>query len=116
MKNIQVIDGAKNSTFDVYSVPNSLFCTLFPNGTDIAFVEELADTIPGMDKLYLRPLRKTEVRGIHGTLHLKLSDAEPKYFPSRHESDVRMGRKKQKGKSVPHLTKPKGHPRILAVQ
>lgn len=36
MKNIQVIDAASNSTFEIYQISDELFDVMFPNGTDIA--------------------------------------------------------------------------------
>jgi hypothetical protein len=41
MKNIQVIDGAKNSTLDIYQISDDLFALMFPDDTDIAFLDEV---------------------------------------------------------------------------
>ena len=37
MKNFMVIDGAVNSTFDVFCVDEEMFEIVFPNETDVAF-------------------------------------------------------------------------------
>lgn len=88
MKNIQVIDGAKNSTFEIYTIPDDLFEALFPNGADIAFAYEFQENLPDIEKLYSRPVSKQEVIGIHGTLHLEFSNVDQTYFPSRREKEV----------------------------
>ncbi len=41
MKNIQIIDGAANSTFDIYQIPDELFQQIFPAETDIAFQNDV---------------------------------------------------------------------------
>lgn len=91
MKNIQVIDGAMNSVFEIYAVSDELFSILFPNGTDVAFEVDLLKKFPQTGRLknsYKRRPKKKSVRGIHGTLHLNLSDCDPEYFPTRRESEV----------------------------
>jgi len=91
MKNIQVIDGAMNSVFEIYAVSDGLFSMMFPNGTDVAFETDLSKKLPQdgrLNNLYKRRIKKKSVRGIHGTLHLKLSNCDLKYFPTRRESEV----------------------------
>ncbi len=41
MKNIQIIEGSKNSVFEIYEVSNNIFAKVFPNGTDVAFLEDV---------------------------------------------------------------------------
>jgi len=88
MKNIQVIDGAMNSIFEIYAIRDDLFARLFPDGADIAFANEFSEDLPGLAKLYARLVPKRKVKGIHGTLHLHLSDADPRFFPTRREKNV----------------------------
>jgi len=88
MKNIQVIDGAMNSTFEIYAIPDDLFEALFPDGADIAFADDLEENLPGITELYSRSVLKKQVVGIHGTLHLSLSNVDRKYFPTRREKEV----------------------------
>jgi hypothetical protein len=92
MKNVQVIDGAVNSVFEVYSIPDKLFYTLFPKGTDLAFVKDFVGKIKNSDNrwraLYKRRMDEKSIRGIHGSLCLDLCNINPKFFPSRRETDV----------------------------
>ena len=46
MKNIQVIDGADNTVYDVFSATDEEFAVIFPSGTDIAFIEEVFEREP----------------------------------------------------------------------
>jgi hypothetical protein len=41
MKNIQVIDGAVNCVYDIFSATDEEFLLLFPGGTDVAFIDEI---------------------------------------------------------------------------
>ncbi len=41
MKNIQIIEGSKNSVFEIYEVPNNIFTKVLPNRTDVAFLEDV---------------------------------------------------------------------------
>ena len=98
MKNIQVIDGAVNSIFEIYRVPNALFDLMFPEGTDIAFIDDVENAF-GMankenlwDQVYRNRVDKKRVRGIHGTLHLTGSAVSKKYFQTRKEAEVNQGR------------------------
>jgi hypothetical protein len=92
MKNIQIIDGASNSVFEIYAIADTLFAALFPNGTDVAFAKDYYAELPITDRLlknlYKRRVDKKSIRGIHGTLHLDSSQVEPKFFPTRRESEV----------------------------
>ena len=41
MKNIQIIDGAINCVYDIFAATDEEFATIFPEGTDIAFIDEV---------------------------------------------------------------------------
>jgi hypothetical protein len=41
MKNIQVIDGASNSVYDIFSATEEEFSLIFPIGQDVAFIDEV---------------------------------------------------------------------------
>lgn len=41
MKNIQVIDGAQNSVYDIFSATDKEFTLTFPDATNIAFINEV---------------------------------------------------------------------------
>ena len=94
MKNVQVIDGAINSAFSIYSIPNDAFRLLFPeSGQDIEFIEDaivrLGQKRVGnlMKYTWNSRLQKSKVRGIHGTLFIGLLDRKPQY-PSKRETDL----------------------------
>ena len=36
MKNIQIIDGAENSVYDIFQATEDEFAVIFPDGTDVA--------------------------------------------------------------------------------
>ncbi|WP_427501686.1 hypothetical protein ACQE3E_23720 (plasmid) [Methylomonas sp. MED-D] len=41
MKNIQVIDGAANSVYDIFAATDDEFALIFPEGQDVSFIEEV---------------------------------------------------------------------------
>jgi hypothetical protein len=43
MKNIQVIDGAENCVYDIFSATDEEFALIFEAGTDVAFIDEVYD-------------------------------------------------------------------------
>lgn len=99
MKNVQIIDGARNSTYEIYQVPDDLFDLMFPNGTDIAFLDDAEKRFEemGMDDsvweaVYRNRVDKRRVVGIHGTLHLPGSVVSKEYFPTLKEAEV-IGKK-----------------------
>ncbi len=99
-KNIQVIDGACNSTYDVFEVPEYIFDMLFPEETDVAFLSEVEERIEEYfsvhkideaswwGRVYASKVDKKRLIGIHGTLHLTGSIGDHNYFLSRKEQDV----------------------------
>ncbi len=94
MKNVQVIDGALNSTFDIFEVPDDLFQLMFPGNTDIAFADEVDKVFQrkggneNWNTVYSRKVDKKQVIGIHGTLHLTEDNSIKKSFQTRKESEV----------------------------
>jgi hypothetical protein len=96
MKNVQVVDGTPNTTFDIFALPDPLFDVLFPGNADVAFFDEavaaverrggLADAF--WRKFYSHRVEKKSVNGVQGTLHLQGSHVVVDHFPSRRESDV----------------------------
>ncbi|GGB72058.1 hypothetical protein [Fictibacillus barbaricus] len=83
-RNIQVIDGAINSTFDVFEIS-------FPNGRNVSFIDDfphLENDAEFWFNLYSNKLEKSKVNGIHGTIHSTGSYVEKTEFPNRKESDV----------------------------
>jgi hypothetical protein len=53
MKNIQVIDGAINSVYDIFSATEDEFSLIFPEGQDVAFIDEVMARGPS-EELALR--------------------------------------------------------------
>lgn len=96
LKNIQVIDGAQNCTYDIYAVSESDFKHVFPgDGQDIEFAEDLAQRIPDDDdpfwhRLWEHRVDKKEVQGIHGTLFFQL-EFKREFYPTKRESEMTVG-------------------------
>ncbi|HKZ55812.1 MAG TPA: hypothetical protein VJ123_10050 [Anaerolineales bacterium] len=94
MKNVQVVDGGANSVFELYAVVDDVFNLMFPNGNDVAFLEDIERVFleRGDERLwqdvYANRLDKRSVQGIHGTLHLTGSPCDPRFFPTRKEEEV----------------------------
>ncbi len=94
MKNVQIIDGAINCTYPIYAFTGDEFSSIFPAfGQDIEFIDDARDRI-GSDKLgkvlkevWKRPVKKSDVIGIQGTLFYELEEKK-KYYPSKSEKDV----------------------------
>jgi hypothetical protein len=89
MKNIQVIDGAQNAAYAIFSATEEEFAAIFPDpGQDIEFIEDLigrcGDTETGklMEPIWQRPVPKREVVGIHGTLFYELL-FKKKYYENK---------------------------------
>jgi hypothetical protein len=93
MKNIQVIDGAVNCAYDIYSATDEEFALLVPSGTDIAFIDEVyergrrweLDAV--FEKLWRRRIRKADARGIHGLLFYG-HDHKKVYYPTRRDEEA----------------------------
>ena len=94
MKNIQVIDGASNCSYDIFAMTEEEFRILFPDpGQDIEFIEDAIDRT-GNDELgeimrnvWKRPVKKPDVTGIHGTLFYELL-WKKKYYPNKRSDDT----------------------------
>jgi hypothetical protein len=96
VKNVQVVDGAANSTFEIYAVPEDVFESIFPGDRNVAFARDVerglgetgTNEVVFWRRFYERRMPKTKVQGIHGTLHLTGSFVEEQYFPTRREEDA----------------------------
>jgi hypothetical protein len=94
MKNIQVIDGAVNATFNIFQATDDEFAAIFPgSGQDIEVVEEYVSRVgeeaakKTLSGLWERPIYKHDVQGIHGTLYYNHKE-KARYLPkSRRELD-----------------------------
>ena len=80
MKNIQFIDGAKNCVYDIFSATDDEFASIFPRGTDVAFINEVyAQGDPKLldevfEKIGRRRISKVNANGIHGILFYELDE------------------------------------------
>ena len=79
MKNIQIIDGARNCTFSIFQATEEEFLILFPQqGQEIQYAEDLAglqkqdEIASALNRIWERPIRKRDALGIHGTLFFQL--------------------------------------------
>lgn len=94
MKNIQVIDGAINCAYDVYTATEEEFLKIFPEpGQDIQFIEDIRadeDIRQILAPMWKRRLNKPEVNGIHGTLFYELTEKK-RFYPNNQESDLTIG-------------------------
>jgi len=94
MKNIQVIDGALNCTFGLFQATEAEFALLFPEPRqDIQYAEDL-EFLPkqkaieaALKRVWQRPIRKQNARGVHGTLFYQL-ERYKKVFREKREETV----------------------------
>jgi len=94
MKNVQIIDGADNCTFSIFQATEEEFQVIFPaQGQDLEFSEELAARLGDagwaryVTPIWERPLRKSEVIGIHGTLFFGFQAKRASFPSSKRERD-----------------------------
>ena len=93
MKNIQVIDGAENSVYDIFAAPDEVFDLVFLPGTDIAFTEEIkqrADAervFEALGTIWSNRLPKSQAMGIHGILFYQLIKKR-KYYPTLRDEEA----------------------------
>lgn len=94
MKNIQVIDGALNCVYDVFQATEEEFKSIFPEGEDVAFIDEVyaKGKKEVLDKafnaIWTRRIPKVQANGIHGLLFYELESKKP-YYPSRRDEEAR---------------------------
>ena len=92
MKNIQIIDGGLNATYDIFQATEEEFAQIFVGDTDVEFVEdfvarvgeEIANGI--LKPIWSRRANKKTIHGIHGTLFYELG-FKKKYYPTKRDSD-----------------------------
>src|SRR5688572_8049586 len=93
MKNIMVIDGAENCVYDVFSGSDDDFATIFPGGTDIAFIEDVARrpdaeaVFEALTRAGLDRIPKREAVGIHGIVFYGLY-VKRKYYPTLRDEEA----------------------------
>jgi hypothetical protein len=93
MKNIQIIDGAINCVYDIFAATDEEFVQIFPDETDIAFIDEVMsrhdDAVieEAFQRIWSRPVQKSEAMGIHGLLFYQLEEKK-KYYPTRRDEEA----------------------------
>ena len=93
MKNIQVIDDAKNCTYSLFAATDEEFDAIFPDGIDIEFAEDFFERVGenrGVEitrEIWKRPVKKCTAQGIHGTLFYQ-QQYKKRYYPSKKESEM----------------------------
>jgi hypothetical protein len=93
LKNIQVIDGALNSTFSVFQATDREFALIFSSkDQEIQYSEDLYE-LPNAQEIdaalraiWERPIRKRDAHGIHGTLFYQLQRYKEWYPANREEA------------------------------
>ncbi|MES2482726.1 MAG: hypothetical protein V4609_12070 [Pseudomonadota bacterium] len=93
MKNIQIVDGARNCVYDIFSATDEEFALVFPEGTDIAFIDEvyakgnteLLDA--AFTRIWQRRVKKSDAQGIHGIIFYEL-DEKKVYYPTRRDEEA----------------------------
>jgi hypothetical protein len=93
MKNIQIIDGAQNCVYDIFSATDDEFALVFPEGSDIAFIDEiyaegdsqLLDV--AFKNIWQRRVKKSEAKGIHGIIFYEL-EKKKVYYPTRRDEEA----------------------------
>jgi len=104
MKNIQIIDGALNCSFSVYSVSDKIFKKIFPRPEqDIEFLEDLIQRIGEQKTSELirhtwnSRQHKIQINGIHGTLFIDMVSRKV-FYPNKREADLDDPKLQKKGK------------------
>lgn len=93
MKNIQVIDGAENSVYDIFAATDEEFALIFPEGQDVGFIEEVMARGPEREldeaftRIWKRRVSKRDAMGIHGILFYEL-DHKKQYYPTRRDEEA----------------------------
>jgi hypothetical protein len=89
VKNVQVIDSGDNCTFSIFQLSDDEFAQVFPSeGQDIQFAEDLTRAATrALSAAWERPVLKTEVTGIHGTLFYGFARRRSGFPSTKRERD-----------------------------
>lgn len=94
MRNIQVIDGARNCAYDIFAATEEEFSLIFPEkDQDIEFIEDVRKRVDEKKMNYIfnaiwqRRVNKKLVQGIHGTLFYEL-EYKKKYYPTKIDKEM----------------------------
>lgn len=96
-KNIQIIDGALNCKYSIFAASPEDFKEIFPaDGQDIEFINDFFERIGEnrateiLNRLWLAPIDKKTVQGIHGTLFYEL-EYKKEFYPTKREREMVTG-------------------------
>ncbi len=93
MKNIQIIDDAINSVYDIFQATDEEFSLIYPAGEDIAFIEEVYERgdakalDSAFNRIWGRRIAKRDANGIHGLLFYGLEEKKV-YYPARKDEEA----------------------------
>lgn len=93
MKNIQIFDGADNAVYDIFAATDEEFALIFPNGTDVAFIDEVYQQQPtqlldaAFTEIWRRRVPKQQAMGIHGMLFYQCEHKKV-YYPTRRDEEA----------------------------
>lgn len=93
MKNIQIFDGAVNAVYDIFRATSDEFNMIFPDGTDVAFIDEVYERYsseeldPLFGEIWKRRIPKKEAHGIHGILFYG-GGAKKEFYPTRRDEEA----------------------------
>jgi hypothetical protein len=93
MKNVMVVDGAENCVYDIVAAPDDAFALIFPEGTDVAFIEDIergpdaARILASLNTIWSNRVPKSEVMGIHGIVFYDLY-RKRKYYPTLRDEEA----------------------------
>lgn len=92
--NIQLIDGARNCTYSIFSIDVAGFRKIFPDPhQDIEFAEDFfarvgeEEAIATLEPMWRRPIMKRSANGIHGTLFFECL-FQKEFYRHKRECDV----------------------------
>lgn len=94
MKNVQIIDAAENATFSIFQATDEEFARIFPRGRDLEFAEDFFKRVGSkiarqtLEPMWVRPIRKSDALGVHGTLFYNWIDRKKNYPRSKREIDM----------------------------
>jgi hypothetical protein len=90
---MMVVDSAENCVYDVFAMPDGDFALIFPEGTDIAFIEDIerrpnAELVfEALKRTWSNRIPKRGAVGIHGILFYKLY-GKRKYYPTLRDEEA----------------------------
>jgi hypothetical protein len=95
LRNIQIVDGADNATFSIFTATDEEFYEIFPSfGQDMEIAEDFVKRVGEaraaqvLQAIWKRPILKRDANGIHGTLYYDYEHKRHHMPPSKREVDL----------------------------